>query len=157
MVTCWGWGSRRGCWDREGRSTWSGWSSLKVLAGLAKEEKYPNFSCDLKKKKSQQGGCVPPSERPSGREKGTAHEHLACGRLECRAGCLGKGILEQGPSSEPETSVAACWFPTPQPPGEGKSGLSTHGLILVPCGAGLMPGTPPAFIYLSKRLGKPLG
>ena len=40
-------GSSQRFLGREGRSTWSGQDSLKVLAGLAEREKYPSLSCDF--------------------------------------------------------------------------------------------------------------
>ena len=104
---------------REGRSTWSGRDSLKVLAGLAKGEKYPNLSCDFiwekkKKKAAERVEGVSCGEAPAEGRTGAARKHPARGSLERRAGFLPERALGRCRASEPETSVAPCWFPIPQ-------------------------------------------
>lgn len=156
MVTCWG-GSRRGCWDREGRSTWSGRSLLKVLAGLAIGEKYPNLSCDFtkKKKKRQQRGCVLPSERALQRgRRGAAHARPARGGLERRVEFLPERALSHIGLRSRKPPWLHAGFPSPILSEKGKVASPPWSHFGAMWSWANASHTTPVFIYLSKSLRK---
>lgn len=131
-----------------GREVHVEWAELaESFGGVGKKRKKTNLSCDFVKKeekKRQQRGCVLPSEGPPPKGEGELHMSIWLAEAwECRGEFVPERARSWGRASEPETSVAPCWFPIPQPPEEGKGSLSTTGLFSVPCGAGLMPATQP--------------
>ena len=91
-----------------------------------------------KKKKRKAAGRVCPAERPPRRGEGERHTSILLAEAWNAEQGFCQKALSRGRASEPETFVAPRWFPIPHPPKKGKGGLSTRGLILVPCGAGLM-------------------
>lgn len=148
-------GSSQRFLGREGRSTWSGRDSLKVLAGLAKGEICPNLSCDFiwekKKKGSREGGGCVLRRGPRGGEKGSGTQ-ASCSR---KPGTQGRVFARK--SSGPVPSFRAGNFCgsmlVPHPPilQKGKVASPPVGLISVPCGAGLLPATQPQSLFTFPR------
>lgn len=67
-----------------------------------------------KKKAAERVEGVSYGEAPAEGRRGAARKHPARGSLERRAGSLPERALGRCRASEPETSVAPCWFPIPQ-------------------------------------------
>ena len=151
-------GSSQRFLGREGRSTWSGRDSLKVLAGLAKGEICPNLSCDFiweKKKRQKRGWRVCPADRPPRRGEGERHASI----LLAEAWNAGQGFCQKELWAGAELqSRKLLWLhagsPSPNPP-EGKGSLSTRGSHFGALWSWATASyAAPVFIYLSESLRK---
>lgn len=162
MVTCFflggGGDSRRGCWDREARSTWSGRSPLKVLAGLAMGEKYLNLSCALikkKKKKAAEWVCPALGEARAEGKRGAAYKPAARGGRERRAWFLPERALSGIRLRSRKPPWLHAGSPFPILPEKGKVASPPWSHFGAMWGWANASHATPVFIYLSKSLRKP--